>query len=90
MDAHMQTAEAVRQTCLAAALQAYEEAGISGLYHEGCRACAVDAMRALPLRPLVQVLLLAAEDEEGGALPSSGTSAAPSSRAHTGMAGTHH
>jgi hypothetical protein len=35
MDAHMQTAEAVRQACLAAALQAYEEARISGLCHEG-------------------------------------------------------
>ena len=35
MDAHMQTAEMVRQACIAAALQAYEEAGVSGLCHEG-------------------------------------------------------
>jgi len=90
MDAHMQTAEEVRQACLVVALQAYEEAGISGLYHEGCWACAVDTVRALPLRPLVQVLLLAAEDEEGGGLPSSGTRAAPRSRAHTRVASTRH
>ena len=31
----LQIAEAVRQTCLAAALQAYEDAGLSGLCHEG-------------------------------------------------------
>jgi hypothetical protein len=34
MDEHVQRAEAVRQVCIAAALQAYEEAGISGLCHE--------------------------------------------------------
>ena len=35
MDVHMQMAEAVRQACIAAALQAYEDAGLSGLCHEG-------------------------------------------------------
>jgi hypothetical protein len=35
MDVHMQMAEAVRQACLAAALHAYEEVGVSGLCHEG-------------------------------------------------------
>src|SRR2546422_284977 len=35
MDEHVQTAEAVRQACIAAALQAYEDAGVSGLCHEG-------------------------------------------------------
>ena len=66
MDAHMQTAEAVRQACLAAALQAYEEARISGLCHEGRWEYAVDAMRGLPLRPLIEALLRAAEHEVGG------------------------
>jgi hypothetical protein len=53
MDEHVQRAEAVRQACIAAALQAYEDAGISGLCHEGRWEYAVDAMRRLPLRPLV-------------------------------------
>jgi hypothetical protein len=34
MDVHVQRAEAVRQACIAAPLQASEEAGISGLCHE--------------------------------------------------------
>ena len=68
MDAHMQTAEAIRQACIAAALQAYDDAGISGLCHEGRWEYTVDAMRQLPLRPLVQALLRTAEDKEGGGL----------------------
>ena len=51
MDVHMQRAEAVRQACIAPALQAYDEAGVSGLCHEGRWEYAVDVMRALPLRP---------------------------------------
>ena len=47
MDVHMPMAEAVRQACLAAALQAYEEAGLSGLCHEGRWEGAVDAIRAM-------------------------------------------
>ena len=70
MDIHIQMAEAVRQACIATALRAYEEGGISGLCHEGRWEYAVDAMRGLPLRPLIQALLLAVEDEEGGGLPS--------------------
>ena len=69
MDAHMQTAEAVRQACIAAAHQAYEEAGVSGLCHEGRWECAVDAMRGVPLRPLLQALRQAAEGEAGGRRP---------------------
>ena len=70
MDEHVQTAEAVRQACIAAALQAYEDAGVSGLCHEGRWEYAVDAMRGLPLRPLVHALLRAVEAEEGGGRPS--------------------
>jgi hypothetical protein len=86
MDTHVQRAEAVRQACIAAALQAYENAGVSGLCHEGRWAYAVDAIRRLPLRPLVQALLLAAEDEEGGGLPSSGVRAASQDSANTKVA----
>ena len=66
MDVHMQMAEAVRQACITAALQAYDEAGVSGLCHEGRWAYAVDAMRGLPLPPLVEALLRAAAPEAGG------------------------
>ena len=66
MDVHMQMAEAVRQACIAAALQAYDDAGVSGLCDEGRWEYAVDAMRGLPLRQLIEALLRAAEHEEGG------------------------
>ena len=65
IDVHMKRAGAVRQACLAAALQAYEDASLSGLCHEGRWECAVDAIRAMPLRPLVHALLRAAEHEAG-------------------------
>ena len=55
MDKYMQMAEVVRQACITAALQAYEDAGLSGLCHEGRWEYAVDAMRGLPLRPLLQM-----------------------------------
>jgi hypothetical protein len=44
------THEAVRQACLAAALAAYEEAGVLGLCHEGRWEAAVSAMQSLDLR----------------------------------------
>jgi hypothetical protein len=66
MDDPLQRAEVVRQACVAAALQAYEDAGLSGLCYEGRWEYAVDAMRGLPLRPLVQALLRATAHEEGG------------------------
>jgi len=87
MDAHMQTAERVRQACIAAALQAYEDAGVSGLCHEGRWEYAVDAMRGLPLRPLVQGLLRAAEDKEGEGFLPSGARATPQTRRTPGEQG---
>ena len=65
MDEYMQMAEVVRQACITAALQAYEDAGLSGLCHEGRWEYAVDAMRGLPLRRLVQAFLDEAEREAG-------------------------
>jgi len=56
MDEPLQIAEVVRQACLAAALRAYEDAGLSCLCPEGRWECAVDAIRPLPLRPLLQGL----------------------------------
>jgi hypothetical protein len=56
MDDQLQMAEMVRQACLAAALHAYDDAGLSSLCHEGRWECAMDAIRTLPLRPLLQAL----------------------------------
>ncbi|MCE9616425.1 MAG: acetyltransferase [Lentisphaerae bacterium] len=47
-------AERIRQACLEAALQAYEDAGISGLCAEGRWECAVQAIRSLDLRAVSQ------------------------------------
>jgi hypothetical protein len=57
MDTPLRIAEAVQQACIAAALRAYEDAGLSGLCHEGRWECAVDAMRGIDLQSLVQALL---------------------------------
>ena len=56
MEKQLQMAEVVRQACIDAALRAYEEAGLSGLCQEGRWEYAVDAMRGVDLRPLVQAL----------------------------------
>lgn len=73
MDDPREIAEAVRQACIAAALRAYEDAGLSGLCQEGRWECAVDAMRALPLRPLLQGW----SEGHGGAEDGGGTPQVP-------------
>lgn len=52
-DADLRLAEQVRTACLAAALEAYEDAGLRGLCAEGRWECAIDALRAIPLKELV-------------------------------------
>lgn len=44
---------AVRQACIAAAIAAYEDAGMSGLCAEGRWELALDAMRHVDLGPLL-------------------------------------
>jgi hypothetical protein len=44
------TAEAARQACIAAALAAYEDAGVLGLCAEGRWEAAVSAMQSLDLQ----------------------------------------
>ena len=56
MEEALRIAQAVRDACLVATLQAYEDAGLSGLCHEGRWECAVDALRTLDLQALVQTL----------------------------------
>jgi len=53
MSTQLQLAEAVREACLRAAVQAYEDAGISGLCGEGRWEMAVQALRRLDLQPVV-------------------------------------
>lgn len=43
-------ADQVREACIQEAIRAYEDAGISGLCHEGRFEAAVSAMRMLDLR----------------------------------------
>lgn len=46
-------AEAVRAACIRAALAGYEDAGLSGLCHEGAWERAIDAMRELKLEQII-------------------------------------
>jgi hypothetical protein len=46
--------EAIRSACLRAAIDAYEDAGLRGLCEEGRWECAVDAIRNLDLRSLLE------------------------------------
>lgn len=46
-------AEAVREACIAAALAGYEDAGMSGLCHEGRWECAISAMRVVDIDAVV-------------------------------------
>jgi hypothetical protein len=50
----LQLAAAVRNACVRAALDGYERAQIAGLCQEGAWECAVDAMRMLDLRALLE------------------------------------
>jgi hypothetical protein len=47
-------AEAIRQACLQAALAGYEDAGLSGLCHEGAWECAIDAIRSLDINAILE------------------------------------
>ena len=47
----------IRETCIQAALQAYEDAGILGLCEEGRWEAAVDALRTVELAPLLRELI---------------------------------
>jgi hypothetical protein len=47
-------AEAIRAACYEAASQSYEDAGLRGLCEEGRWEVALDAMRSLDLKPLIE------------------------------------
>ncbi len=54
MDDQLALAERVRQACLQQAIDAYEQAGISGLCDEGRWELAVDAIRQLDIAKLLE------------------------------------
>jgi hypothetical protein len=49
-------AKRIRDTCIEAVLQAYEDAGVQGLCAEGQWEAAVDALRTVDLAPLLSEL----------------------------------
>ena len=55
-DLKRRLAEAVRDACLKAARDAYENAGISGLCEEGRWECAVAAIRSLDLQAIIDAM----------------------------------
>ena len=50
---YRRVAQAVRAACIAAALNGYESASISGLCHEGAWEAAIGAMRMLDVEKLI-------------------------------------
>ena len=62
-------AEAVRAACLEAEMRAYEDAGISGLCHEGRWEIAVQAIRTLDLGPVVATAQSTATASGGDSSP---------------------
>ncbi len=46
-------AEAIRRACVELLLEAYEDAGLAGLCHEGRFELAVDRLRAAPIEALL-------------------------------------
>lgn len=55
-DLKRHVAENVRDACLKAAREAYENAGISGLCEEGRWECAVNAIRSLDIEAVIVAL----------------------------------
>lgn len=64
MNERLQIAETVRRACIDIAIQAYEDAGLSGLCHEGRWEYAIDAIRGLELRPFFADLDTALVDRD--------------------------
>lgn len=61
-----QLAETVRAACIQAALDGYENASISGLCHEGAWECAVDAIRSLNIKAILEQMATDLKDGPSG------------------------
>jgi hypothetical protein len=57
--------EAIRLACLEAALEAYENAGMSGLCAEGRWECAIQAIRELNLKTALHEAVLEEDKRHG-------------------------
>lgn len=68
-DPRLALLEEARQACLAAALEAYEDAGLQGLCAEGRWERAIDAIRTLDLGSLTGTGNPPAGHREGGMAP---------------------
>ncbi len=64
MNDSMDLASRVRNACIRAALDGYEQAQIAGLCQEGAWECAVDAIRMLDVKAIVET---AADDDPAAA-----------------------
>jgi len=64
-----QLAETIRAACIQAALAGYEDAGMSGLCHEGAWECAIDAIRSLNINTILEQM---ASDSKGSVPRGSG------------------
>lgn len=56
----LQFASAIRDACVQAALDGYEQAQIAGLCQEGAWECAVDAIRRIDMKELLTTMETAA------------------------------
>jgi hypothetical protein len=56
MTKHLDLAESVRQRCIEAAQEAYDDAGLRGLCLEGRWECAIGAIRSLDIGSLAEGL----------------------------------
>lgn len=59
-------ADAVRQACLEAARDGYEQAALAGLCHEGAMEASLDAIRALKLDELLTGMVTVKETGQTG------------------------
>lgn len=50
----IQLAIIVREACIKAAVEAYEQAGLSGLCHEGAWEYAIDAIQKLDIKKIIK------------------------------------
>jgi len=57
-----QLAETIRAACIQAALAGYEDASMSGLCHEGAWECAVDAIRSLNIKVILEQMVTDLKD----------------------------
>ena len=63
----LRLAEAIREACLEAAIDGYEQASISGLCHEGAWEAAVSAIRMAALESIVERAVEADSEGRAGA-----------------------